>query len=91
MMNFLLGTVAGGIIACVVTITAARHPEVQARLGLVVPAQAALAPMPMALTEPKCPAPARSDVTEARVGHPDMLFEKRRFWFVAPVDGTPKR
>lgn len=91
MMNFLLGTVAGGIIACVVTITAARHPEVQSRLGLIAPAHAALVPTPMAHAEPKCPSPAKAEGVQARVGHPDMLFEKKRFWFVSPIEPAGKR
>lgn len=91
MMNFLLGTVAGGVIACVATITAARHPEVQSRLGLIAPAHAALAPTPMLHTEPKCPVPVKAESAQATVGHPDMLFEKKRFWFVSPMDFTGKK
>ena len=82
MMNFLLGTVAGGVIACVATIAAARHPEVQSRLGLVPEAQATLAPGP-SRAEPQGP-PPRGEGAEAAVGNPDMLFARRRFWFVAP-------
>lgn len=80
MMNFILGAVAGGLIACVATITAARNPEVQQRLGLVP----TLLATPMAATPravPDCPpaaAPAPS------VGTQEMLFNRRRFWSVAP-------
>jgi len=84
MMNFLFGTVAGGIIACIITITAARHPEVQVRLGLVPPALAAPAPPPQ-----RCPEPARSAAVTgaangAALSRPDLLFSRKRFWNVAP-------
>lgn len=86
MTNFLLGTVAGGIIACVATITAARHPGVQSRLGLVPSAQAAVAvtPMPMAHTEQACAPAAKLESAELKAARTDKLFEPRRFWFVAP-------
>jgi hypothetical protein len=72
MLNFLLGTVAGGLIAAVLTIAAARQPEVQARLGLrPAPVVAALA----AVVKPH-EAPT--------VGSRDMLFNRQRFWSVAP-------
>lgn len=91
MMNFLFGTAAGGIVACILTITAARHPEVQARLGLVPPVLAA-APAP------RCPTPqhaaaaggamdgmaAASTATGMGIGRPDLLFSRKRFWNVAP-------
>ena len=84
MMNFLFGTVAGGIIACVATIAAARHPDVQSRLGLIPSAQAALAPPPAAAPAAKtCPTAARPP-GEASLASSEKLFEKRRFWFVAP-------
>jgi hypothetical protein len=57
MTNFFLGLMAGCIIAGVVTITAARHPTVQLRLGLVPAAQAAVTPAPRPETSPRCPAP----------------------------------
>lgn len=79
MTNFFLGLVAGCIIAGVVTITAARHPAVQLRLGLVPPAQAAMAPPPR-LETPRCPAPKA--LTE--VGKPEMLFSRNRLWSIAP-------
>src|SRR5689334_15268892 len=49
MLNFFLGTVAGGLIACVLTITAARHPEIQGRLGLK---SASVPTSPVAATKP---------------------------------------
>ena len=81
MLNFFLGTVAGGLIACVLTITAARHPEIQARLGLKA------APVPVALaaaTKPAEPDCGRRTEPAARVGAQDMLFNRQRFWSVAP-------
>ena len=82
MMNFLLGTLAGGIIACVATIAAARHPDVQARLGLV-PVQATLMAAPTR-PETRCPVVPRAEPAAARVDAPDLLFSPKRFWFVAP-------
>jgi hypothetical protein len=79
MMNFVLGTVAGGLIACVVTIAAARHPEVQHRLGLVQPA------VPLTLAAGRPPEPdCRQAAAGPSVGTQDMLFNRRRFWSVAP-------
>lgn len=82
MMNFLLGTVAGALIACIATIAAARHPVVQSSLGL----RPTTLPLPMAASTPpaaqKPCAPSQTDIP--RVGSPDMLFSKRRFWSVAP-------
>lgn len=83
MMNFLLGTVAGALIAGIATIAAARHPEVQMRLGLVPPASAIILPAAHPRLEPPC-APPAAKPAEAGVGQPDMLFSRRRFWFVAP-------
>ncbi|MEE7456358.1 hypothetical protein MPAR168_15620 [Methylorubrum populi] len=78
MTNFFLGVIAGCIIAGVATITAARHPAVQLRLGLVPPAQAAAAPpRPETL---RCPLPR----TAATVGKPEMLFSRSRLWSIAP-------
>ncbi len=79
MTNFFLGLMAGCIIAGVATISAARHPAVQLRLGLVPPAQAAIAPPPRPET-PRCPAPKGT----AEVGRPDMLFSRSRLWSIAP-------
>jgi hypothetical protein len=81
MLNFFLGTVAGGLIACVLTIAAARHPEIQARLGLKQ------APVPLALsavTKPPEPDCGRRTESIPRVGAQDMLFNRQRFWSVAP-------
>ena len=81
MMNFILGTVAGGLLVGLVTISAVRQPVVQAKLGLFPVSTALL--MPAA----KTPEASRSDLPcrpAATVGQPDMLFSKRRFWFVAP-------
>ncbi|MEL6062796.1 MULTISPECIES: hypothetical protein [unclassified Methylobacterium] len=81
MLNFFLGTVAGGLIACVLTIAAARQPEVQARLGLKpAPAPLALAAAPKA-PEPDCnrrPEAAPKGVAQ------EILFNRQRFWSVAP-------
>lgn len=80
MMNFVLGTVAGGLIACVLTIAAARQPEVQSRLGLI-PAMPVLTLAASArVAEPECAKPADAP----KVGTQDMLFNRRRFWSVAP-------
>ena len=83
MMNFLLGTVAGGIIACVATIAAARHPDVQDRLGLTPPAHAAPPPAPVAVAK-ACPHEGRPQLSASAAPRPELLFERRRFWFVAP-------
>lgn len=82
MMNFLFGTLAGGTIACVATIAAARNPEVQVRLGLVAPVPV-FAPT-VARPENRCPAIAKADLAHATPADADMLFARRRFWFVAP-------
>lgn len=78
MMNFLLGATAGALIACVGTITALRHPDLQVRLGLR-PAAVAAAPAPRP-PEPVCPPPA----AEHAVGTTEMLLSPRRFWSIAP-------
>ncbi|WP_420845337.1 hypothetical protein [Methylobacterium oryzae] len=81
MLNFVLGTVAGGLIACVLTIAAARQPEVQTRLGLIpVPAHTTLA----AVTKPAEPDCGRRTEPAPKVGSQDMLFNRQRFWSVAP-------
>lgn len=80
MLNFFLGTVAGGLIAAVLTIAAARQPEVQARLGLKpAPVVATLAAVAKP-REPDCAKPAEGPT----VGTQDMLFNRQRFWSVAP-------
>lgn len=83
MMNFLLGTVAGGLIVGIATIAAARHPEVQLRLGLIPPAGAIILPAAHPRLDPAC-RPATPRPAEAAVGQTDLLFARRRFWFVAP-------
>lgn len=80
MMNFLLGTVAGGLIAGIATIAAARHPEVQNRLGLLPPPSTAMTAA--AVTRPEIP--CRPATPTPKVGDPEMLLSKRRFWSVAP-------
>ncbi|KQT45553.1 hypothetical protein ASG52_15495 [Methylobacterium sp. Leaf456] len=82
MTNFFLGLIAGCIIAGVVTISAARNPSVQTRLGLMPAAQAAApAPAPVARIEPPhCPE-ARAETT---VGRTDMLFSRSRLWSIKP-------
>ncbi|MEA1835015.1 hypothetical protein U8607_23240 [Methylobacterium durans] len=82
MMNFLLGTVAGALIACIATIAAARHPEVQTRLGLRPPESTALTPA--AMTRAEVPCRPQAGTPPPRVGDPEMLLSKRRFWNVAP-------
>ncbi|MCJ2052290.1 hypothetical protein [Methylobacterium sp. J-070] len=81
MLNFFLGTVAGGLIACVLTISAARQPEIQARLGLKpAPAPTTLA----AVTKPAEPDCGRRTEPAPRIGTQDMLFNRQRFWSVSP-------
>lgn len=81
MLNFFLGTVAGGLIAAVLTIAAARQPEVQARLGL----KPVLPPMALAAT-PKAPEPdcGRRQEAAPKGTAQDILFNRQRFWSVAP-------
>lgn len=83
MMNFLLGLLAGSLIACIATISAARNPEIQVRLGLVPPVQAALAE-PTVKREVQCAAPAKSEPAPATAAQAEALFARRRFWYVAP-------
>lgn len=81
MTNFFLGLIAGCIIAGVATISAARNPAVQTRLGLMPAAQAAAPPTPMARIEPpRCPEPR----AETPVGRPEMLFSRSRLWSIKP-------
>lgn len=80
MMNFVLGTIAGAMMAAIATIAAVRNPDVQVRLGLVRPEVPVVA---VRRPDPVCP-PAPSALAGAPVGHPDLLFAKRRFWSVAP-------
>ncbi len=76
MINFMLGTVAGGIIACILTITAARHATVQ-RPMLVPMALAAATPAALNQCPPK-------EGLDQKMAGATKLFEPRRFWFVAP-------
>ncbi|WP_019906820.1 hypothetical protein [Methylobacterium sp. 77] len=84
MMNFLLGTLAGGLIAGIVTIAAVRQPEVQAKLGLYPVSSALLLPAAPPRIEAPCTLGGARPQDEQSVGRMDMLFSKRRFWFVAP-------
>ncbi len=83
MTNFLLGLVAGGLIACIATISAARHPDIQARLGLIPPAHAALAAPPNS-KEADCKPIAKAEPSQATAAQAESLFSRRRFWYVAP-------
>lgn len=83
MMNFLLGLVAGSLIACIATIAAARHPDIQSRLGLIPAAQAALIEAP-SRKERHCPEPAATSGAQATPEQTNALFSRRRFWYVAP-------
>lgn len=81
MWNFILGAAAGALIAGVLTISAARQPAFQARLGLVSP-PLPLTPAAAHPVEPHCrPDPAMtSSVGKVQ----EILFNKKRFWSVAP-------
>jgi hypothetical protein len=82
MTNFLLGTIAGGLLVGIVTISAVRQPAVQAKLGLFPISTALMLP---AAKTPEAPPHVEAPCHPvATVGQPDMLFSKRRFWFVAP-------
>ncbi|KMO42339.1 hypothetical protein VQ02_03125 [Methylobacterium variabile] len=86
MLNFLLGAVAGALMAAVATIAALRNPDVQVRMGLVRPEAVVIQTR---RPEPACPAPVvqaqgAMQAGSPQVGHPDMLFARRRFWSVAP-------
>ena len=80
MMNFVLGAMAGALIVGIAAIAAARNPEIQQRLGLFpTPPVTMMAVSPRA--EPACPPVPAAAPT---IGTQDMLFNKRRFWSVAP-------
>lgn len=83
MLNFVLGAIAGALMALVATIAAVRNPDVQVRMGLVRPEAPVV---PVRRPEPLCPAPPISPslAAIAPVGQPEMLFARRRFWSVAP-------
>lgn len=84
MMNFLFGTVAGGLIACVATIAAARHPEVQTRLGLVPVVSIPSTPAALSRAPTPCAPVTKQGGSDTGVGQPEMLFSRQRFWSVAP-------
>lgn len=88
MMNFVLGTIAGGLLVGIVTISAVRQPAIQARLGLFPVSTALMLPAAKTADTASRPEAASRPDTHCRpvaiVGQPDMLFSKRRFWFVAP-------
>lgn len=87
MMNFAFGTLAGALLAALLTIVAVRQPSVQARLGLfpvstapILPAarQPGVTPDASVKADPSC------RPGQAEVGKADMLFNRKRFWLVAP-------
>lgn len=81
MLNFTLGAVAGAITAGVLTIAAARQPEIQSRLGLVVPK----APVAAAMAKPveaQCPPPRPNPKADGSAQ--EILFNRQRFWSVNP-------
>lgn len=82
MTNFVLGILAGGLMAVVATIAAVRQPDIQSRLGLF-PVSTALM-MPAAKPREETPKPGPPCKPGLEVGQPDMLFSRRRFWSVAP-------
>lgn len=80
MWNFVLGAVAGSITAGVLLIAAARQPDIQARLGLIPPP-----PIAVAVAKPveiRCPPPKPSAKAEGAAQ--EILFNRQRFWSVAP-------
>ena len=83
MLNFTLGAIAGALIAGILTITAARQPEFQARLGRgsaslpITPAAASGRP-----PEPQCRPDPVSTASVHKVQ--EILFNRQRFWSVAP-------
>lgn len=82
MLNFVLGTLAGGAIVAVALAVGLRHPAVLDRLDLAPRASVAL---PLAKrSEPVCPPGAAPSLQAARAAQTDPLFAPRRFWFVAP-------
>ncbi len=79
MWNFALGALAGGITAAVLTIAAARHPDIQAKIGLTP------APISVALAqpvEPRCTPPKA--LPKAAGNAETILFNRQRFWSVTP-------
>ncbi|GJD51912.1 hypothetical protein OPKNFCMD_4671 [Methylobacterium crusticola] len=85
MLNFLLGALAGALMAAVATIAAVRNPDVQVRMGLV--RQDPTVVQVVRRPDPVCPAQAAAPGAAGagpQVGQPEMLFARRRFWSVAP-------
>jgi hypothetical protein len=82
MTNFILGIIAGGVMAAIATIVAVRQPDIQARLGLFPISTAIM--MPAAKLKDEVPKPDLHCRQGADVGQTDMLFARRRFWSVAP-------
>ncbi|MGF3022918.1 hypothetical protein ACQVP2_08820 [Methylobacterium aquaticum] len=86
MLNFLLGAIAGALMAAVATVAALRNPEAQVKMGIVQPAPTTIQTR---RPDPVCPPPPPAVQTHVQagspqVGQPDMLFARRRFWSVAP-------
>ncbi|BAQ44313.1 MULTISPECIES: hypothetical protein [Methylobacterium] len=83
MLNFLLGAIAGALMAAVATVAALRNPDVQVRMGMVRPEPVAIQTK---RPDPVCPpaAPVQVQAGSPQVGQPEMLFARRRFWSVAP-------
>ncbi|BCM85997.1 hypothetical protein NS228_15385 [Methylobacterium indicum] len=83
MLNFLLGAVAGALMAAVATVAALRNPDVQVRMGMVRPEPVMVQTK---RPDPVCPPapPVQVQAASPQVGQPDMLFARRRFWSVAP-------
>ena len=87
MMNFVFGTVAGALLAGILTVVAVRQPGVQSRLGLFPVSTAPMLPAARS-PGPSPDARAREEAAcrngPAEVGKADMLFNRKRFWLVAP-------
>ncbi|MBK3395378.1 MULTISPECIES: hypothetical protein [Methylobacterium] len=83
MLNFLLGAIAGALMAAVATVAALRNPDVQVRMGMVRPEPVVIQTK---RPDPVCPpaAPVQVQAGSPQVGQPEMLFARRRFWSVAP-------
>lgn len=80
MINFLLGGVAGGLLALVGTVAAVRSPAVQERIGIVRVEPPVLA---RRATEPPCqPVPGPSVPEAAKPA--DLLFNRGRMWSIPP-------
>lgn len=81
MWNFLLGVASGALIAGILTITAARQPEFQTRMGLI-PAATPVTPAVARPAEPQCRQDPATTGSAGKVQ--EILFNKQRFWSVAP-------